>query len=173
MINESRFFIGKKYFGLGIDICFVRVYIKKVINQAKDMNTLTLRYPHDWGNSNNGGDYAHYCAQRGTSFIIFWSSSEMTEENVMIGYHRGTPIIVTRHECYGRPIFEVEGLQSPSILEDENGIFINGVHFTPIEHCESAQFNTAENWARQCVHAAQALIEQNEIETQKEALIYA
>ena len=131
--------------------------------------TLTLRYPRDWGNSNNGGDYAEYCKQI-QDFIIFWSSSEMSEENTMIGYHRGKPIIVTRHDCYGQPVFYVEGLQNPSIIEDQNGIFINGVHFTPIKHCEAAMFNTAENWARQCAYAAEALIEQNEIEKE---LMYA
>jgi hypothetical protein len=135
------------------------------------MTTLTLRYPYDYANSSNGGDYAHYCKQV-EDFIIFWSSSEMSEENTMIGYHRNEPIIVTRHDCYGSPVFDVEGLQNPSVIEDEDGeIFINGVHFTPIEYCESAQFNTSENWARQCAHAAQALVEQNKLE-QKE-LMYA
>ncbi len=133
---------------------------------------LTLRYPCDYRFSSNGGDYAHYCKQV-EDFIIFWSSSEMSEENTMIGYHRNEPIIVTRHDCYGSPVFEVEGLTNPSVIEDEDGIFIDGVHFTPIEYCESAEFNTPENWARQCVHAAQALIEQNEIEAKKEELIYA
>ena len=122
------------------------------------MTTLTLRYPYDYANSNNGGDYAHYCKQV-EDFIVFWSSSEMSEENTMIGYHRGVPIIVTRHDCYSSPVFEVEGLQNPSVIEDQDGIFIDGVHFTPIKYCESAQFNTPENWARQCAHAAQAFIQ--------------
>ena len=130
------------------------------------MTTLTIRYPYDWNSSSNGGDYAHYCKQV-EDFIIFWSSSEMSEENTMIGYHRGVPIIVTRHDCYGNPVFEVEGLTNPSVIEDQDGIFIDGVHFTPIEYCESAQFNIPENWARQCVHAAQALIEQNQIEAKE------
>lgn len=134
--------------------------------------TLTLRYPYDWNASCNGGDYAHYCRQVEDDFIVFWSSSEMSDENTMVGYHRGTPIIVTRHDCYGSPVFEVEGLDNSSVVQDEDGIFVNGVHFTPIEYCEAAVFNTAENWARQCAYAAQALIEQNEIEAKKE-LMYA
>lgn len=131
---------------------------------------LTLRYPCDYRFSSNGGDYAHYCKQV-EDFIIFWSSGELAEENTMIGYHRGYPIIVTRHDCYGSPVFDVEGLQNPSVtvIEDEDGgIFINGVKFTPIDRGESAVFNTVENWARQCAHAAQALVEQNEIEQKDE-----
>jgi hypothetical protein len=167
----------KNYFFKTLDkIVFKRsniIYQEQQHTQRKKMTTLTLRYPYDWNSSSNGGDYAHYCKQV-EQFIIFWSSSEMSEENTMIGYHRGKPIIVTRHDCYGSPVFEVEGLTNPSVIEDQDGeIFIDDVHFTPVQYCESAQYWTAENWARQCVHAAQALVEQNEIEAKKEELIYA